>query len=163
MKFVIIADIHDNLKNLNKCLNWCKREIVDGLICCGDLANSETLRYLVLNFKNDIFLVRGNLEIYDKIEVNLYDNINYLGKYGVVRLDGKKIGICHEPVFIDKIIEQGNCQLIFYGHTHKPWIDKRDNITIVNPGTLGGVFTKATFAVWQTETNNLELKILELI
>ncbi|MBI4779624.1 metallophosphoesterase family protein, partial [Candidatus Falkowbacteria bacterium] len=46
MKFLIISDIHDNLINLEKCLNWGRdREIVNA-ICCGDVVNSETLAYL---------------------------------------------------------------------------------------------------------------------
>jgi len=32
---------------------------------------------------------------------------------------------------------------------------------LANPGTLAGMFSKATFAVYDTSTNNLELKILE--
>ncbi len=53
--------------------------------------------------------------------------------------------------------------IIFYGHTHKPWIEEQNQIKIVNPGTLGGVFQKATFALYDTGDRKLELKILETI
>jgi predicted phosphodiesterase len=52
------------------------------------------------------------------------------------------------------------CDIIFYGHTHKPWIEIKNGIQIVNPGTLGGVFTPATFAVWDTDKREPELKLL---
>jgi len=103
------------------------------------------------------------LEIYDELEVRKYENIKYLGRFGVFEVDGKILGLCHEPWCIKKVLELKKCQIIFYGHTHEPWIEEKDGVTLVNPGTLGGVFNKASFAVWDSEINKLELKILELI
>ena len=183
MKIAIISDVHDNLVNLNKCLAWGDKEKIKNLICCGDITNSETLETLSSKFKNKIYLVRGNLEIYDEEEVcpmkllrtdrvgfhgvNQYKNIKYLGRFGRFELDNKIIGVCHEPAFINKVLEAGECDIIFYGHTHRPWIERslapyRElSSLIVNPGTLGGVFQKATFAVYDTDKKEPELKILE--
>jgi len=57
----------------------------------------------------------------------------------------------------------GPCDIIFYGHTHKPWIEEKNGVKLVNSGTLGGVFQKATFAVWDTDQDEPELKIIDLI
>ncbi len=46
MKIVIISDIHDNHVNLNKCLSWCKNNEIEEMICCGDVANDETIEIL---------------------------------------------------------------------------------------------------------------------
>lgn len=162
MKFLIISDIHDNLVNLEKCLNWGRRQLIENAICPGDVVNSEILAYLSENFKA-VYLVRGNLEIYDEVEVKKYDNINYLGRFGVFEIDNKTIGLCHEPWYIKSVLKIKPCQIVFYGHTHEPWIEEKDGVTLVNPGTLGGVFTKASFAVWDSKNGQLELKILELI
>jgi len=162
MKFLVISDIHDNLVNLEKCLNWGKNENIENAICCGDVVNDETLKYLAENFKS-IYLVRGNLEIYDEVEIKKYNNINYLGRFGVFELDGKTIGLCHEPWYIDNVLKIKPCQIIFYGHTHEPWVEEKDGLNTANPGTLGGVFNKASFAVWDSLNNKLELKILELL
>ena len=162
MKFVVISDIHDNLANLEKCLNWGRGEGVENAICCGDAVNAETLKYLAENFKT-MYLVRGNLEIYDEAEIKKYKNINYLGRFGVFEIDGKTVGLCHEPWFIKKVLAQKKCDIIFYGHTHEPWIEEKNGVTMANPGTLGGVFNKASFAVWDSASGSLELKILELI
>jgi len=162
MKFLVISDIHDNLVNLEKCINWGKGEEIANVICCGDVVNSETLAYLAENFKT-IYLVRGNLEIYEEPEVNKYNNINYLGRFGVFELDGKTVGLCHEPWFMKNVLAQKKCDIIFYGHTHEPWIEEKNGIVTANSGTLGGVFNKASFAVWDSVNGNLELKILELL
>ncbi len=161
-KYLIISDIHDNLVNLEKCINWGKNQSINRAICCGDVVNSETLAYLAKNFKT-MYLVRGNLEIYDEAEVKRYKNINYLGRFGVTEIDGKTIGLCHEPWYIKSVLNLKKCEIVFYGHTHEPWIGEKDSVTTVNPGTLGGVFTKATFAVWDSENGKLELKMLELL
>ena len=177
MKIAIISDIHDNLVNLEKCLNWCRENNIEEMICCGDITNSETLQFLAARFKGTIHLVKGNVEIYKEEEVKQYDNIKYYGKVGKVELDGKTIGICHEPYFINKMMirfaatngdhlnknKEGEYDIIFYGHTHKPWEEKRDRVKLINPGTLSAMFQKATFAVWDSESGNIELKILELI
>ncbi len=160
MKFLIISDIHDNLVNLEKCVNWGKAQGINDAICCGDIVNAETLSYLAENLKT-IYLVRGNLEIYDEAEIKKYNNINYLGRFGVFELDGRSIGLCHEPWYIKKVLELDKSQLVFYGHTHEPWIAEKDGVTTANPGTLGGVFNKASFAVYDSVSGQLELKILE--
>ncbi|MBU0647251.1 MAG: YfcE family phosphodiesterase [Patescibacteria group bacterium] len=163
MFVVIISDIHDNLTNLKKSLSWCKENQVERLICCGDVCNSDTLKYLADNFAGTIDLVLGNMELYEEKEISRYKNINYLGLFGIINLAGKKIGICHKPELIAKVKEFGHCDLIFYGHTHQPWIREEEGVLIANPGTLGGVFFKASLAIWNSQTGGLELKILELM
>lgn len=161
MKIVVISDIHDNLENLQKCLGWCEEQGIDSLFCCGDITNSETLEFISKNFLSDIYLVRGNMDIYDESEVEKYKNIKYFGRVGRFDLDGKNIGLCHEPFLIEKVLEKGDCDIVFYGHTHKPWIEKQKGVDTINPGTLGGVFQSASFSFWDTRKNILELKVLD--
>ncbi|MFA6107045.1 MAG: metallophosphoesterase family protein [Patescibacteria group bacterium] len=181
MKIAVISDIHDNLANLKKFLNWAGANDIKEAVCCGDVTNADTLEYLAKNFNRRgdgqagaIHLVRGNMEIYDESEVEKYSNIYYLGRFGATMIGGRRAGVCHEPAYIKEVIASCSkdsakkktanptaCDIIFYGHTHKPWLEKIDGITAVNTGTLGGVFQKATFAVWEPETGKLELKLLE--
>ncbi|OGF27679.1 hypothetical protein A2303_00420 [Candidatus Falkowbacteria bacterium RIFOXYB2_FULL_47_14] len=161
MKIVIISDTHDNITNLKKCLDWCRQNDIQEIICCGDVTTDETLEFLAGNFAGFVRLVKGNAVLFDEEGVGKYGNIKYYGRIGRFELDGKMIGVCHEPFLIDYVLRHGPCDLVFYGHTHEPWIEKRGRMHVVNPGTLGGTFSKATFAVWETESGKLELKILE--
>ncbi|HTX86567.1 MAG TPA: metallophosphoesterase [Candidatus Nanoarchaeia archaeon] len=161
MKIAIVSDIHDNLVNLKKCLSWCKKNGIEKIICCGDVTNSETLEILSREFKGEIFIVRGNMEVYEEAEVADYKNMTFGCRSAVFNIGGKKVGVCHEPFRIDQLLAKEKCDIIFYGHTHKPWIEKNNGIQIVNPGTLGGVFTQATFATWDTTGGELELKLLQ--
>lgn len=162
MLLVIISDIHDNIPNLEKCLNWCRENKVENLICCGDITTIETASYLAQNFPGEIFVVAGNAEIYKESELNKLKNINYYGEIGINEIAGVKIGFCHEKEKVERIKELSPFPLdfIFYGHTHKPWLEKDGNVIISNPGTLSGVFNSATFATLDTKKKNLELKLL---
>jgi uncharacterized protein len=162
MRFTILADVHDNLINLKKCLDWSRENDIEALICCGDLANSDTLDCLAKNFKGRIHLIMGNCDNYDELLVLGYPNITYHDrKGGKLDIDGKLVGFCHEPYHIKHLFHQAKFDLIFYGHTHKPWESRENGVRLVNPGTLGGVFQKSTFAVWDSNDSHLELKVTE--
>ncbi len=163
MRIVIIADIHDNIVNLEKLIKWCRDNGVEEMICAGDVTNAETLEYLAEEFKNNIYLIRGNMDIYDEVKVCNYKNVKYYGRFGMAEIEGKKIGICHEPTFIQELLKKDKYSLIFYGHTHKPWIEEKNGTTVINPGTLGAVFQKASFAGWDTTTAKIDLNLLELV
>ena len=162
MLLAIISDIHDNLANLEKCLNWCQKNKVTKIICPGDITALETINFLASKFPGEIFIVKGNGEIYMENELISHKNINYCGEIGITEIDKIRIGFCHERRQIIKIMDVTPWPLdfIFYGHSHKPWLEKQKNVFIVNPGNLCGVFHQATFATLDTETKKVELKIL---
>jgi hypothetical protein len=95
--------------------------------------------------------------------------INSMMGCGEIIIDNIKIAFTHSPNQGKELAQSGNYDYVFYGHTHRPWIEelKTNNEKLItmmaNPGTLAGMFYKATFAVLDTETNKLELKILERI
>ena len=87
----------------------------------------------------------------------------YYGSIGRFKLDRYSVGLCHEPFLIKEVNKLGKCDYVFYGHTHKPWIKEKDKVKMINPGTLGGMFQKGTFACLDTNINKIELKILETL
>ncbi len=163
MLIAIISDIHDNIVNLEKCLVWCRQNKVANLVCCGDITTFASIHYLSKNFAGKIFVVTGNAEIYQENEIIRLKNINFCGEIGINEIAGLKIGFCHEPKKIKKVEKLSSWPLdyIFYGHTHQPWLEKDDNTLIINPGTVAGLFAKATFAVLDSDTKKLSLKIID--
>jgi len=166
MRIAIISDTHDNVPNLEKALKWMKENKIEQIIHCGDLCAPSMLRdILAPNFSGQIHLVFGNVEDRDltpKIAAN-YKNIKHYGDQGEMEIDGYKVAFVHFPDEAKKLAQSGRYDFVFYGHTHKPWTEKIGKTEVLNPGTLAGMFYKATFAVWNTDTGKLELKILEKI
>lgn len=162
MVIAIISDIHDNQVNLNKCLSWCRQNKIEKIICCGDVTTIETINFFAAKFSGEIFLVAGNIELYEERELSAYKNINYCGEIGIREIGGANIGFCHDRRDVTQILETTPLLLdfIFYGHTHKPWLEKPGEVMVVNPGNIAGVFHQATFATLDTKNKKLELKIL---
>lgn len=163
MKIAIISDIHDNSVNLKKFLFWARDNNVKKIICCGDVSNRDTLAELAEGFSKEIFLIRGNVDTYSEKDLEKYGHVRYGGKQAVFSAGEVEFGFCHEPLFIDKILEDISPAFIFYGHTHKPYLSEKGKTKLANPGTLGGMFSRATFAYWDTDSGGLDLKILDLL
>lgn len=162
MKIAIISDSHDNLNNLKICLSLIKKEGVGKIICCGDVCSLETLKFISTNFLGEIFLVAGNAETYQEKELKGIKNISYHGLLGYTKIDNLNIGFCHKPTQLKELQEKAKIKLdfIFYGHTHKPWLKKELDTFLANPGNVAGIFYQATFALLNTDTKNLELKLI---
>ena len=200
MKLAIISDSHDNLENVKKFLLFVEEIKVEKIICLGDVAKIETLNYLATKFLGEIFLVRGNADLYSPADLKKHKNIKYLQELGEIEIGGLKLALVHEPEKIKhfNLLDQESTRInivkqnlinkidlknsnsdklksskqslnelnqnkvlpdfIFYGHAHKPWLKKEGKTFVANPGTLGGVYYQATFAILNTETKNLELR-----
>ncbi len=151
MKIAIISDTHDNLANFLKVINWLNKEKIQIVLHCGDVCRKETLEEILKNFKGEIRLVSGNADL----------DLENLPEIGEVEIEGNRIAFTHYPEIAEKLAETRKYDLVFYGHDHRPWEKKVGNCRLINPGNVAGVFYKATFAVYNTETDKLELKILE--
>lgn len=157
MKLAIVSDTHNNLANFKKAINWIKKEKIRLILHCGDIANQETIDEATKYFDGEMKFVKGNadydLDLPDKMEVELKDSS--------ANSEQTKIAFVHFPDIAKKMAQSGKFDLVFYGHTHRPWDEKVGETHMINPGELAGQFYKATFAIYDTATEKLELKILE--
>jgi len=179
MKLAIISDLHDNIANLDIFLAWEKENPIDALLCCGDTTFKETLKHLAKNFSKSIYFVFGNADTDREGLIRFaskFPNTNILGETGRLIIAQNKIIIIssetekdqnsislafiHFPTEAKKLAESGFYDYVFYGHTHKPWLEKIGATNLVNPGTLGGVFYQPTFALLDLSTRQLSLKLL---
>lgn len=184
MKIAIISDIHDNLTNLEKFLDWAKDNKIEEIFVCGDLCAPATLvKVLAPGFAGKIRIVFGNVcdrDLEKEKAGELKNIIHYgdLAEFGISQKDAEfnppirragaegrgkddiKIAITHFPDVAKKLAESQKYDMVFYGHSHKPWIEQVGKTILANPGTLAGMFYEATFAVWETESGKLELKRL---
>ena len=52
---------------------------------------------------------------------------------------------------------------VFFGHTHLPMAERQENgLWLINPGTIGGVHNRATYAVVEIENGSLSVEIRAL-
>lgn len=160
MFVAIISDIHNNLVNLEKVLNYCKANEIDTLICCGDLASAETLDFLCDNFSGSIHYTFGNMDN-DQLRnfkfADQYKNAILYKDFGETVLDKKRIAFVHFPEDAKQLALTGKYAFVFYGHTHKPWEEMVGKCKVLNPGNVAGEIYLPTFATWDTTENKFKL------
>lgn len=49
-----------------------------------------------------------------------------------------------------------------FGHTHEPYIDRRDGVLLLNPGSCSSCFGTPTIAFLTVDGKNADAKILRL-
>ena len=164
MKIAIFSDTHDNLPNLRKALNYLKNHPVKALIHCGDIASWETLKFMASQFTGPIYACLGNMEINPqdiKLKVKTLKNVEFFPETGQINLANKKIAFTHFPKIARELAKKQKYDLVFYGHSHFPWQKKLKKTEMLNPGTLAGMFNKATFAIYDLAKMHAQLIILE--
>lgn len=151
MKIAIASDIHDNLANLERFLEIVKKEKVKTLVLCGDLCGKEVLEFLEKNFDGKIYSVLGNADKEEILDLDKNSQkIKIFKNFGEIKIERLKICFSHHIEMAKEKLK--DCDFIFYGHSHKPWLEKMGKCTLVNPGNLTGLFYKPTFAVLNTKT-----------
>lgn len=164
MKIAIVSDTHGNVANFKKAVGWLNNQGIQTILHCGDIGNLESLKESLEDFKGEFLGVFGNMDKDFKILLEEYNKIPRVKIEEDIFekvIDKKRIAFTHFPDTAKKLAQSAGFDLVFYGHTHRPWEEKINNCRMINPGELAGQFQKPTFAVYDTETDNLELKILE--
>lgn len=129
MKILVVSDTHGHTKNLEKVLE--KVGEIDLFIHCGDLEGNED--YIQALVEVPCYMVAGNNDWFSDLtreqEITVDD-------YRVWITHGNSYGV---SMGTERLLEEAaarNVDVVMYGHTHKPLIEYRDNITILNPGSL---------------------------
>lgn len=174
MKIAIISDAHNNLATLKKVLDYCERENIETIICCGDLASLETLDFLNDNFSGrEIYFAFGNMDdghLKNAAIGDTYRKTRVFRNFGEALIGGnhaksesgsdhgpKKIAFVHYPEKARELCASGKYDFVFHGHTHKPWTEKTGNCILLNPGNVAGEIYPPTFAVWNIGNDKFEL------
>ena len=166
MRIAIISDSHDNWPNIEKAIKYLNKHKIRTMIHCGDVCAPSTLGEMAKLFKGKIHLVKGNVDgDIDgfKMQIKKFKNIKYYGQTGKLEINDLKMVFCHMPFVAKEMAKTGKYDFVFHGHTHIPWQEKVGKTIIYNPGTLAGLFSKATFAIFDTANQKAELILVEKI
>ena len=132
MKILIVSDTHRRDANLKAVIE--KTAPFDMMIHLGDTEGSEEhFREWVKNEKCAIHVVRGNNDFFSMSEREKEISI---GKYRAFLTHGHMYGVSLGPEGIEDEARSRKVNIVMYGHTHKPYLDEREGVTILNPGSL---------------------------
>jgi len=166
MKIAILSDIHENFHNLILALQEIERQEVEQIICLGDLMNAGIAKILSIQ-KVPVYMIWGNNDG-EKVAITLVSKrptsalTVSSNVYDFLELGGRKIFISHYHDLAYPMAKSGEYDAVFYGHTHIQKTDRMDNCWVVNPGEVSaGKTKKATFAIYDTIANQVEIITLE--
>ena len=129
MLILIVSDTHRHEENLEIVLQ--REKNLDMLIHLGDSEGSED--YIRTIAECPCYIVKGNNDYFSDLNRDIKMTI---GKYRVLLTHGHHYYV---SLGTETIISEGRAQdmdIVMFGHTHRPLVDIREDITVLNPGSL---------------------------
>lgn len=129
MKILIVSDTHRRNENLYEVVERIGK--IDVLIHCGDTECPSELIEEIAGCHT--IIVRGNNDFFSMMDKERVVNIS---KYKVMIVHGHTYNVSlGVDMLVDEAMSRG-ANIVMYGHTHRPHLEIRDDIIILNPGSL---------------------------
>lgn len=158
MRLAILSDIHDQLGHLNAILAHVKAAHPDAVILCGDLTRPEVLAACKLPGIPLSFCL-GNCDASRAEPLQREARVlgaSAWGELGRLALpDGSSVAFSHFPAVARREALSGQHRAVFYGHTHKAWIERLQadgqEVLLANPGDVEGRYGRVSALLWDSE------------
>lgn len=151
MKVLIVSDTHRHEDNLIKALE--KEKNLDLLIHCGDVEGAE---YEIENYAGcQTLFVAGNNDYFSRLSREMETQIEDLR---VWITHGHNYYVNANPEYIKKEARARKMDVVMFGHTHRPVIEKSNDLIVINPGSLTyprQEGRRPSYAVLEIEKNNI--------
>lgn len=128
MKVLIVSDTHRRNENYFKVVEMHKPDMI---IHCGDAEGAE---YALTQAADcPVHIVLGNNDFFSELPREI-----------VLEIEGKKVWVTHGHSYyvsmgtetIKKEAVARGMDLVIFGHTHRPVVEKDAEIIAINPGSL---------------------------
>lgn len=134
----ILSDTHDNLTRVREAVRLFNDAGCDLVIHAGDFVAPFTADEL-RNLRAPVKAVFGNC---DGEKAGLARAFQGLGEIGEAPLRfsyaGRRFCVCHLDSPVDRLAASKACDVVVFGHTHRPLVETRHGVLVVNPGEAGG-------------------------
>ena len=137
MRALIFSDSHGDEENLRWMAElMSRRGPVNAYVHCGDGAKDfeRVENYLLtLSPQARIYGVRGNCDyfVHDVPD----QRVMRLGTVNVLITHGHLYGVKTTLSLLPRPAKELGCSVVLFGHTHRPTLEERDGILLMNPGT----------------------------
>lgn len=131
MKILIISDTHRKDDNMRRVIE--EQAPLDLLIHLGDAEGSE---YLIEKWVNEgckLALVMGNNDFFSSLDREIELKI---GPHRILLTHGHYYNVSLGVEYLYEEALERKCDIAMYGHTHRPFLETINGVTILNPGSL---------------------------
>ena len=134
----ILSDSHDNLTRVREAVRLFNDAGCDLVIHAGDFVAPFAVEEL-RGLRAPVKAVYGNC---DGERVGLARAFAGLGEIRAAPLRFTharlRFAVCHLDGAAGKLADAKGCDVVVFGHTHRPLAERRDGVLLVNPGEAGG-------------------------
>lgn len=156
MKSLICSDVHDRLSNLEEALKVADAAGCDSVLCCGDLCSPFVLDHFHEFWSKPLHVVFGNNDgdrfgMSKKAQLlnrkrskngQIYLHGDYLlapKGHNMAGIPGKvTLAMYHYPEPAFYMAASGMLRYVFFGHTHRTFLEDENGCLLANPGSLMG-------------------------
>lgn len=131
MKLLILSDSHGDRGALERCTEQEKPDLIYHL---GDYC-SDGLWLGARFFHIPLFAVAGNCDFRAQQPEQVVDELESVR---IFACHGHRYNVKSGLMALKFAVQEQNASLCFFGHTHIPFLDKKDGVTFLNPGACGG-------------------------
>ena len=131
MKILVVSDTHRKDDNLKLVLS--EECPLDMLIHLGDAEGSEHFIPDWVNPECRMEMVLGNNDFFSRLDRER--EIDIAGHKAFIT-HGHSYGVSMGPEGLVDEAKSRGCDIAMYGHTHRPFLDVIDGVTVLNPGSL---------------------------
>lgn len=129
MRILIASDTHGRDRNLEKAIKESGK--LDLLIHAGDVHQSED--YIRAIAGCPVQIVRGNNDYF----VRIPDELEFaIGGYQVFLTHGHTYCVNAGYETIRREARARGANMVIFGHTHRPFIEEKKGLIVLNPGSL---------------------------
>jgi hypothetical protein len=134
----ILSDTHDNLTLVREAVRLFNNAGCDLVIHAGDFVAPFTVDEL-RNLRAPVKAVYGNC---DGEKAGLALAFRGMGEIREAPLaflqSGLRVCVCHLDAPVSRYAASRSYDIVVYGHTHRPLVESRDGVLLINPGEAGG-------------------------
>ena len=129
MRILIVSDTHGRESNLERVLEEVGN--ISHLIHLGDVEGQED--YIEAIADCPVHIVSGNNDFFSSLP---REEELWIGNYHILMTHGHYYGVSMGTSVLEEEALARGFYVAMYGHTHRPEIEIKDDITILNPGSL---------------------------
>lgn len=129
MKILIVSDTHGRHGNLDEVLE--REGKVDLLIHLGDVEREEY--YIESMADCPTHMVAGNNDYFSFLP---HEKEVKIGKYKAFLTHGHNYYVSMDTSRLRRESLQRSVDIVMFGHTHKPYLDIKEDLIVLNPGSL---------------------------
>lgn len=129
-RVLVVSDTHGRHDNLEKIVQRLKP--IDLLLHLGDVQGGE---YFVSQIGGCAsYIVKGNCDWYETGLMSEY--VLPLENHKIFMTHGHRYGVNYGVDTLKMAARERGADIALFGHTHEPYLEQTDDVTVLNPGSL---------------------------